>query len=600
MRTRSIAIAAGIVALGATLVTPLSASAATVTVTGTVTGPNGPVAVDVQWYAPDAEYDEDGSGDYYGGVLSKASDGSFSLTIPSTVRDYYIVANLDESTVSEDTGLAQRTDDSVVSEFYGTGDAHDEISSLVEPYATPTSTSLDIQLAGTGEIEGTAARLKGAEVYLVPSTVTDASEYIFGFGSSIAETTADADGHFLFDQLVPGHFRVVAVSRGNGGAGVVPWLSPVVEVQSQQTAELAVDAQQGAAVSGTITAAGRAAADSVVYATKAGAFLGYAIADSLGRYRINGLPGGTPLSISVSDYYSGVYAFGPGTGILAHRVTTTLATGHTTTVPVSTTPGGEIAGIVDTKHDVTSYTGDVHVTIRSTSGASYEYYAGATRPNGYRVRSLPAGRYTVYATDADGKHFGSTSVVVKAGVRTVVPALRMTRPTVTLTGTVPGATGGSVQVTHAGGYAFSRIDRTGHYTVSHVVPGVVTAYASATGHATRGTRFSVTRSGAHTLAEGAELGVVIARLSLPQHYSGGAEVALTGAGSDSSYYDYFSTSNHVHIDAAPGTYTLGVEGTSLYGDQEGSPFALTSPSKPVTVRSGVVTNAGNLTVTVVR
>jgi hypothetical protein len=181
----------------------------------------------------------------------------------------------------------------------------------------------------------------------------------------------------------------------------------------------------------------------------------------------------------------------PGLEALESRsITTRLASAGIVTGKVKLAPGSSF-------YRVRLFTSSKRL-VGETSGSSSSARFYAT--------GVPAGKYTAYFSS--GQMWSSKSITVTAKKSLSVGTRTLTNKTATLTGTVPGASGGFVRADW-GEYraAATEISSSSHYTIKGLIPGTYTVEARATGFAPKTRTIAVSRGmSSRQLTKGDPLG----------------------------------------------------------------------------------------------
>jgi len=441
-------------ALVAGSLAPASAAADdTVTYTGRVTadGKNPPRAVLVEWWEP--------GGDGHGAVKT-AADGTYSIEVPTTASRWVLSANTGYDDPRTFAPAYVGADDEVAYAWQGV---------RLRPDAGEDST-IDIDLDARGSIAGTTegATPKRATVYLERVT----GEQIRREGTK----TVAADGSFQFRYLVPGKYRVTLYPEA--ADRLLSTTSQVVTVQPGRQVSLPVVAATGGAVTGRLLGHGKPVAGAKVSLWPEGNGDHYdsATTDSQGRYRFTGVPAGK-YRVQESGDDNG---WSSGAGLLA------VTDGKTTTRDLKLEREGALT--------VKAPSG--LVVLADSKGARLRDLTDRTRI------TAPPGTYYVYVV---GTRWARKSVTIRAGKATDAGTLRGDKAYVTVRGKVTGGDTGSdakprtvdlcdVACSVSGRRATVKSD--GTYSVSGIVPGVVSVMAEQQGWEPSEVKASVGGSGA--------------------------------------------------------------------------------------------------------
>jgi hypothetical protein len=283
-------------------------------------------------------------------------------------------------------------------------------------------------------------------------------------GSVAYRAVTDADGDYRISGLAPGHYRM---SGGGNGEGWLPWRSHVITLGSGRDVQVDGVLRRGARVHGILTSGGRPVPSvDVLLRRRGGDVVAAATTDSSGRYRLSGQRPG--------DYRVGILY--DGSDYQRHGVSVTLPEPTSSVVrDISVTRGAVITIAVRSGRGPAT---DLVDELRNAHGRPVAGHTSDSRGH-VRYTGLSSGTYHFYG--AQGDRFASATIRVHANRTYGLGRLRLTRPTLTMSGTtaphavVSATTGdqcppdGEVRLG-----AFTVIERAnarGHYTLSGLVPG---------------------------------------------------------------------------------------------------------------------------------
>ncbi|MCR6704531.1 MAG: carboxypeptidase-like regulatory domain-containing protein [Cellulomonas sp.] len=271
---------------------------------------------------------------------------------------------------------------------------------------------------------------------------------------------------FTFTQVVPGRYKVQP--RWWTGATNAAGSAVSLTAAPGTTTRVSSTVSTPAVLAGTVTnASGKAVPGVAVYAVR-GDSVTSTMTSTKGRYEFRGLKAGT-----YEVEYSG--ASGSSTTAAKYRTTSTTAkvsSGTTRTVNRTLAVGASIKATV-----AHAGTGLISVTAVDASGktvgqtSSYRTGAGEEKVT---LQGLPKGTYTLAVVDEGRHRYVTKTVKAKTGAWVSAGTLKPAKRTVTLTGTVAGATSGSVMALGPGSRIQvddSDISTTGRYELTNLVPG---------------------------------------------------------------------------------------------------------------------------------
>lgn len=466
MKTRYLAATAAAALLLGALAPVTAASAADSSITGVITGVDGPLSdAIVGWVDADDPSNES--------FANTGEDGTYTLDIPADLGDYYLFTNL----YLDGDGGGTTANPDYTSEFFGEDGERGFVAQAVSPYSAPLTGELDIELIEAGSISGTSVIYAGQNLTLQTLGKT-----------YVTDTQVDDDGAFSFDGLAPGKYLVTADRTGK----YVSYTSGEVSVESGTTTDLTITPKAGAKIAGVVKAGGEPVKGITVYLSS-DLDGGFATTSSTGSYSVAGLiPGKYSVSfLSFSTTLSKTYVRKTVSGKKATAATTT-------TVNVSLARAGQVTGKIKKNSGARYY--EVYVY---DSKKRYAGYYSATVSQKFSIGSLGAGKYTAYFVDDAHKYYGMKSFTIKAGKSTSLSTQKLSKKTVSLTGTVSGATAGYVEAYRSslpGG--FSEISSSGKYSIKGLVPGKYSVLSVPVGFTGTSVSLTISKSTKKALSKG--------------------------------------------------------------------------------------------------
>ncbi len=319
--------------------------------------------------------------------------------------------------------------------------------------------AVSLQLPATGALEGTVYSAPGVPAASAYVTLYDAT------GTTAGSVGADGNGHYRFESVYPGTYRVGA-SVGMTGTVYHPDVSslaaatPVTVTAGDTTAGVDI-AKPSRSISGHVLAGatplagvGMTACVSPMwmpcYSTSTGADGGYSFEGlDLGSYRVNAFGAtGTRYYPSTPD------------SMTATLVGVTTETPNVTGIDI-VYPGGSITGTVTVGGVPRA---GVSVGVESASGGMYMSRSATTDAAGaYTVGTLEPGTYRVYVdAGATRTYYGGSSTVTVAVGAAATEDIDIDLPPGRISGTILDAASQPVN----GSLAVQRVDAGGSASVS--------------------------------------------------------------------------------------------------------------------------------------
>lgn len=478
VKIATLGVAASLLLVLATLAPVSAASAADVTVSGTVTGTAGPEAdIRVGWYVPSNESE---------GHTFTDESGQYSLNIPASLRNYYLSVN-----VFQDGAYAETDSSEYNGEYVGAGGDHDYLFQVLQSIAVPTAGTVDLSLTRPGSITGRSTALSGSTLELRNLG-----------GDTVDEVEVASDGSFAFGGLIPGRYKAVSAGKGS----YLESSSSPVKVEPGRSTTLSISPAQGGRITGVVKGAGKAAKGVTVSATSGARSYSVKTAAN-GSYSLAGLAAGDfTLAFGMGESGSPDGSLVPKT-----QKVKGVSTGSSRTINASLAKGSTITGKVKLTSGATTYR-VVAVNSRKQRVSSVTF---ASSKKSFSIPGLAAGKHTIYITDSKATKWASKSVSVKAGKSKSAGTVKLKKKAVVLSGTIKGAKGGEVFLSSS---LLPRTDdtlsETGSYRFGGLVPGTYSVAIAAEGFAEKTTSVTLKKSTKKTLAPGAAYGTVTARLRI--------------------------------------------------------------------------------------
>ena len=426
-------------------------------------------------------------------------------------------------------------------------------------------------------------------------------------GGFVSEIGAKGpDGVLTTGLLVPGAYRLHYFPQP-------PYLRRTVGVTvfPGGSTTLSPELVRGATVSGTITSGGAPVAGVTVTAYQSPAKTGSATTDAAGHYSIGTLAAGRyTLTVGVNnqgdpedlpEVPSDIPPPSSDDYVVRTSTFTVDATHDDRTVDLALQAAGHVTGSVHTAASSRVYVEDAtkHVVrVGFVDGGTHRFALGGL---------TPGATYRLYALTSPGNPATATydAATITAATGTQTRDLTPATPALTLSGHVPHATAGSVQVTAAGPVlprlgASGTITRSGAYAVHGLIPGVYRVETFANGRLeSRPSTLALTASAEHDYARGALAGAYRVRFvsgSAPARRIQASAIDPAGDRVDLDAYrlNGTATADAVH----PGSYSFLA--TSFRGSNGSDvpvadgPWWFGAPDHTFTVRSGATTNDGTI------
>jgi hypothetical protein len=532
------------------------------------------------------------------GVLATTtsdSTGRFVLPVP-TGSDGYVYAGTRPDAVRAISSVGGRQ---LVRGIIGAVPRPGIASPLYQGFAAATARniaggrSVHFSLQAPGRLTGTSRLLTTPGVRLELQRLD---------GSVVQVVKADRKGRFATQPVVPGDYRLQVVPK----APLVPATLPVHVSVGRTTPVTLPTPQRGATLSGSLTADGTSVGPGIpVLLLRDGDQVAATTTDADGAYRFPGLAAGTyslVLGRAAAPSGSAIPTSGPAADeVLPATVTVQVAgTLQDVVQDQSLAPAGIVTGTVTgtdgTPATVLAEDRTSHAVVRSSNVA----VDGTFRLGGL----APGTQYDLVAvtnpSDPAATVWGTTTATAKAGdagsgSAADAPSIVVATPGFSLSGRVPGATGGTVTVGDPAGFARTgTVGEGGSYAVQGLVPGAFPATVQEPGRVSSDpTTVALTGAANQDLPRAPEAATYKAWF-----ISGGAGVPrITGTAVDTTghlvRFGPATDKGHVTIPGlAPGTYRYreptfagsiaAVDGPWWFGPPTGT-FAL---------RAGATTDVG--------
>jgi len=401
MLSRTTAVGALLLALVGTTLAPASAADGTADPAGvdlpapgswyrgrvTAAGKALPKQVHVRWYEP-------ASG--RSGETLTAKDGTYSLLVPSTTKDWVLVANPYDREEADQYRSPGVQDVRTFAPQYVGADGRTGLAWQTVPLRPAPSgdTELDVDLTPAGTVVGT-----------VTGATADTHVSLRRADGAATDVTGKPvkNGELLVRFLVPGRYELTTTQR-YGGVSVT---SDVTVLPGTET-RVDVDLPATGTVTGRLLRGGRPVAGVGVALEGAVGKHGFATSDAQGRFRIDRVAPGT---YRLTE--SGDNGWTSGTAVLA------VTAGRTTTRDLKLVREGSLDITARGQHGVvTDARGNLVTRFDSVTGLR-----------------LPPGTYQLVSRGAKG--WGKATATVRSGTRTRV-TLTANRPYTTVRGKVSG------------------------------------------------------------------------------------------------------------------------------------------------------------------
>jgi protocatechuate 3,4-dioxygenase beta subunit len=276
-------------------------------------------------------------------------------------------------------------------------------------------------LHGTVVDSKTRQPVRGAEVILRGGGLGSAGSWVSGMGnrSEPAAAISDSEGHFAFDNLAPGRYRVTASRNGYVGRGPRPGagLNIITLSTGQQSSEVVVRLTPSAVLAGRVTSEGDEPLPNVSVEAMRYTYqnerrqlteVGTSTTDDRGEYRIWGLPPG-------KYYIRATHPRGQAAragGLVYVPIFYPGVTDPSRTQPVDLHPGDEATGIdlnFVSMHSVRVSGRVLNPNSQPEKGAqislvggsgSFTFTAGQASSDAkgaFEIRGVPPGSYTLIA-----------------------------------------------------------------------------------------------------------------------------------------------------------------------------------------------------------
>ena len=569
---------AGIVA-AALVLAPLSpigaANAAALGATGTVTFDGAPVpGMEVGWYDP--------STDASGETVTDAA-GNYSLTVADG-HSYVLYAGINHQAdpPADAEPWLSIGGPTFTGVFVGANGA--DLKFQGRTAFTAAVTGQELKLGHPGTVTATDPSLAGTRIAL---SRTD--------GALVAAKKADKGGNVTFTGVIPGSYTLVQSSSTGTFA---PWTSPALTVTPSTVTTVVPALKQYGSLTGVVTHKGKPVKGIKVTSYTGSKYGDGDVTDSKGRYTLKNAEGD----------YRVVIEEGSDDGSLINRPvfqtvrTATVAAGQKTVLNIKVQKGGSVSGSV-TALKKGFFQARVIDKTGALVGGGYFEVKTTKKSTPFTIRAIETGKATVYITGQSGTRYGSKAVTVKAGTKNAVGTIGMAKKTITVKGTVTGATTGSVRaesIAYGLNYKSGKITG-GKYRVSGIIPAAGTSLVveSSTTNAPMATPITSKTSATKNLTAGPLLATLTGRFTaggFPVLKTGGNIVAPDPTAPQLGSYDVVNglvTSTGVR----PGAGSLVLFG---FGDVSpfvsGSPFWFSIPDgkSSATFAPGATTDLGTI------
>ncbi len=284
---------------------------------------------------------------------------------------------------------------------------------------TSDNSQNNCSLHGTVVDSKTGQPVKGAEVTLRGGGLGSSGSWVGGMGnrSEPAAAISDSDGHFIFDNLAPGRYRVIASRNGYVNRGPRPGGLSLITLTSGQASDVVVRLTPSAVIAGRVTTEGDepvpyASVEAMKYTyqneRRQLTELGTSTTDDRGQYRIWGLPPGK-YYIRATHPRGG--AVRPG-GLVFVPIFYPGVTDLSRTQPLELHPGDEATGIdlnFVSMHSVRVSGRVLNVNSQAEKGAQVSLVGGSGSSSftvgqassdakgTFEIRGVPPGSYTLIA-----------------------------------------------------------------------------------------------------------------------------------------------------------------------------------------------------------
>lgn len=567
MRYRAVALIATAALAIAGLSVPTSATAADLTISGVISGEDGPLPnVIVGWVetVPGGPYGIDESDHFE--VISN-DDGSFSLDIPADIDPYYIYVN---HGLDRKNRTYERTD--YLRTFQGADGDRAVISGLLDPIVEPLSGTVDFDLDLSGTISGA----------VIPDLIDRGGVDLVTLGGTTVSTDygSEDDGSFSFTGLAPGSYRITSEARDI----YLPFTSPVITVKSGLTTEYSPVPDVGGTITGTVTADGAPLMNVVVVAVlkNSTSRVPSVESDDQGAYSFDGLePGDYSLSFTPRNPADS------GRSYLTKTATVTrLGIGKTVTVDAALGRAGSVTGAARVKYGAKSY----KVSAVNSAGSIIDSWGGE---GDFILEGLPKGTYRLYFTSAGSKkYYAARTVKVTGSIPRSISRTSVRTKTLTFSGVVRNGDRGSLYlISSRHGMVQTQAGTDGSFSFAGLIPGKYTTSFETYQREPATTEVTLTKSTRKTLERGLPFGRLSAEVtangvpvrSLGVYYNLGAREAMLAL-IDEGTLDGTGPSG-VLKSAQPG-FSMGDSMSPYWYD-------LPESAKTVTIRNGKRTSLGD-------
>ncbi|MDH2445236.1 carboxypeptidase regulatory-like domain-containing protein [Amnibacterium sp. CER49] len=558
--------------LAAALVPATAANAVAPALTGKVVFHGAPqVGVTVGWFEPDTDDER---------TTVTAADGTYSLALPAAGTKYVVFAGLPHASAAT---TDWPNDEPVRPKAQKAGSVGVYVGFAGQSYAYQ---STRLFTAGTAPKAlppitlGDAAVIRGTGG---PDLAKRGVHLQNLHGDDVGAVSADATGAFRME-VVPGDYRVVVPAD----ATHLEWRS-ATRVTATAGTDRVVSVQRalGATLAGVVTSSGKAVGGAAV---RAGDRSTRTAAD--GTWSIAGVPLGVrSVRFGAVGNTTALHGYVPLT-----KPVSGLASGVTTQVNASLVLGGLIKATYDSAPGADRY---VFVVTRSSRYGGIvtgdERDASATTSRNTVVASgLPAGTYDVRVSDRDGARYAERLVTLTAGQGVNLGVLAPTKRTVSLEGTVSGASTGEVVAVAKNFSSYASASASGgRYALFGLLPGSYRVLYMAPNRLLSTTSAGLAKDTTLKLSAGGPVGRLAGVVYAGDARTDGVDVrdeaGMSASFLDDSGLDAWAGVDGLEGTAAPGTHRI--VGVEPWADpfQAFSPYWYAWPDPSITLVAGQTT-----------
>lgn len=558
--------------LAAALVPATAANAVAPALTGKVVFHGTPqVGVTVGWFEPDTDDEK---------TAVTAADGTYSLALPAPGTKYVVFAGLPHASAAttdwpDDEPVRPKAQKpGTLGVYVGfAGESYAYQSTRLFTAGTTAKALPPITLGDAAVIRGTGgADLAKRSVHLQNL-----------HGDDVGSVTADATGAFRME-VVPGDYRVVVPAD----ATHLEWRSATrVTATAGTDRVVSVQGALGATLAGVVTSGGKPAGG---VAVRAGERSTRTAAD--GSWSIAGVPLGVKsVRFGAIGSTAAVHGYVPLT-----KSVSGLQSGVTTRVNASLVLGGLIKATYDSAPGADRY---VFVVTRSSKYGGIvtgdeRDASGTTSRNTLVASGLAAGTYDVRAYDQDGARYAERLVTLTAGQGVNLGVLTPTKRTVSLEGTVSGASTGEVFAVAKNFSSYASASASGgRYALFGLLPGSYRVLYLAPNRLMSTTSAGLSEDTTLKLPAGAPVGRLAGVVYAGDARTDGVDVldeeGMNGSFLDDSGLDAWADADGLDGTAAAGTHR--VVDVEPWADpfQAFSPYWYAWPDQSITLVAGQTT-----------